>query len=1216
MKIIKTDGFFTTGKVEDRRINWLIDTGCTVTIISTKVFEKIHPDERPELQPYEKNLLSADDSLIKVQGQTKFNIQLGEKLIQHPCLVANISNEGLLGMDFLQTHHMVIDFSTNKITCEGEVLIARCREGQNHACRVMVAEHVTIPPESRTIIQAQTKKPLASGTWLIEPLSHTPGHKPVIVGKTLVSTCGTKMPVELMNPTDEEVTLYKYTNLGITSRIPDVDIVCEISPTKIPISDDHESRNDDNLPPEVQKIIDEIEIPMDEDQKRRIEALLKKNLEVFATDEKPFGHTDLVKHEIITDQQIPIKQPVRRIPFHLKEAAEKEVQRMLDKDVIEPSNSPWASPVVLVRKKDGSLRYCIDYRRLNAITKKDSYPLPRIDDSLDHLGQAKYFSTLDLASGYWQIGLSEDAKEKSAFCTPQGLFQFRVMPFGLTNAPATFQRLMERILAGLQWQICLIYIDDIIIFSRTLDDHISQIQTIFQRLRDAGLKLKPKKCFLFRPKVKYLGHVVSNEGIETDPDKISAVKDWPVPDNLTDVRSFVGLCSYYRRFIPDFATIAKPLLVLTEKNSPFKWGSEQENSWLQLKEKLVSSPILAYPDRDATFVLDTDASNYGIGAVLSQTIDGQEKVIAYGSRILTKPERRYCITRKELLAVVHFVRTYRHYLIGRPFIVRTDHAALRWLRSFKEPEGQIARWLETLDSYNFTLVHRPGKKHSNADALSRGPCAQCGGDHEGQTIRVGRRKKDDSACPVKTRAQLKTDDGIPTSNWLSSIVLNTDLIRTKQQADPLLSEVFCWVKDGIRPNFGDISHEGTELKFYWGQFRSLKVIDGLLIRELDRPNLPMKRQILMPPDLRSEALNECHSVLTAGHLGQKKTLANVKRRFLWPGMTNDTEAYVRSCDICAKYKTDGQKRRGGLKDFRVGIPMERVCVDIVGPFPKSVNGNKYGLVITDCFTKFVEIYPLPNQEASTVARVLTREFFSRYGVPRFLHSDQGTQFESSLFSDICQLLGIEKTRTTPFRPQSDGQSERNIKTLTRMIAMSADEQENWDEFLPFLAMAYRATPHVSVGISPNYMMFGRELSVPVDVMLPPCADDSVSPHEYVAKLKSKLTYAYGLARKNLKKNAERQINLYNRRKHGETFAAGDLVWYANKLRKKGLSPKLQPKWRGPCLVLKMYNDVLAEVKLSVKKSVVVHTDLLKPCHSVNLPAWLKKARKSLKTIPT
>ena len=376
--------------------------------------------------------------------------------------------------------------------------------------------------------------------------------------------------------------------------------------------------------------------------------------------------------------------------------------------MIEPSNSPWASPVVLVQKKDGSLRYCIDYRKLNAVTRKDSYPLPRIDDSLDTLKNAKYFTTLDLASGYWQIELTDDAKEKSAFCTTSGLYQFRVMPFGLTNAPATFQRLMERVLAGLQWRICLVYIDDIIIFSATVDDHLQQLDEVFGRLKAAGLKLKPKKCHLFQQKVQYLGHIVSEEGIATDPEKTESIRKWHRPSNVTELRSFLGLCSYYRRFVPEFASIARPLIKLTEKSSQFEWTDDQEESWRILKEKLMSPPILKYPDPEVPFVLDTDASDFGIGAVLSQVQDGEERVVAYGSRVLTKQERRYCVTRRELLAVVHFIKYFRHYLVGKRFTLRTDHASLKWLRHFKNPEGQVARWLEVLETYDFELVHRPG----------------------------------------------------------------------------------------------------------------------------------------------------------------------------------------------------------------------------------------------------------------------------------------------------------------------------------------------------------------------------------------------------------------------------------------------------------------------------------------------------------------------------
>ena len=975
------------------------------------------------------------------------------------------------------------------------------------------------------------------------------------------------------------------------------------------------------MSPELEKLVNSIDSDLSFSQKTSVKQLLHQNSSIFATQDNPFGKTDLVTHSINTDSNHPIKQAVRRPPFHLRSEAHAEVEKMLDKGVIEPSDSPWASPVVLVRKKDGSLRYCIDYRKLNSITIKDSYPLPRIDESLDSLSKTQYFSTLDLASGYWQIGLDEDAKRKSAFCTTSGLYQFKVMPFGLTNAPATFQRLMERVLAGLQWQICLVYIDDVIIFSQTFEDHLQHLSTVFDRLKEAGLKLKPKKCFLFQTSVKYLGHIVSRDGISTDPDKTKAVKEWPTPHDVTDVKKFLGLCGYYRRFVPNFATISKPLTRLTEKNSIFVWGEEEESAFLTLKDLLVSAPIMAYPESSSTFILDTDASGSGIGAVLSQIIEGEERVIAYGSRILTKAERAYCVTRREMLAVVHFCKYFRHYLLGRKFLLRTDHASLRWLKSFKEPEGQVARWLEVLDTYNFQLEHRPGVRHANADAMSRVPCAQCNQQHVDPKSRRGRPMNDSAtdfdrhhARPVQTRG--KTSKTLPATtpqktNWLPDTELSLDSIRQAQLADPCISTVKQWVVDGERPDFQSIRSEGREIKFYFENFPSLKIVEGILIRELDPPDMTIRRQICLPPTLHKEAFDVCHSSITAGHFGKAKTTALVKRRFIWFAMHKTIEIFSRQCDVCAQYKTDGKKRRASLNTQVTGVPMERVCIDLVGPFPESVNGNKFALVVTDYFTKYVEIFPLPNQEATSVATVLVRDFFSRYGVPHFLHSDQGSQFESKLFSEVCSLLGISKTRTTPFHPQSDGLSERNIKTLSRMIAMTTQSQVNWDEHLPFISMAYRATPQCSTGLSPNFMMFGRELSMPVDIMIGAPIDQPLSELDYIKNLQSKLTEAYKLARLNLKSSAARQKKYYNAHTHGCSFNVGDSVWYANKLRKKGVSPKLQPKWRGPCLVVKRFNDCLVHINLSCKKSMTVHTDLLKPCYSTRLPGWFRRKRRQL-----
>ena len=367
----------------------------------------------------------------------------------------------------------------------------------------------------------------------------------------------------------------------------------------------------------------------------------------------------------------------------------------------------------------------MDYRRLNAVTVQDAYPLPRIDESLEALAGSQYFSTLDLMSGYWQVPLDDDAKDKAAFCTRGGLWRWKVLPFGLTAAPATFQRLMERVLRGLHWKTLLLYLDDVIVIGDTFGNQLAHLEEVLTRFRAAGLKLKPSKCHLFQTQVNYLGHVVSKDGVATDPAKVTAVADWPVPRNLTELRAFLGTVGYYRRYVEGFASRARPLTKLTAKDIKFHWTVECQNAFDSLKQSLISAPVLGYPDPALQYILDTDASLEGVGAVLSQMQAGTERVVSYYSRVLASAERNYCVTRRELLAVVKAVAHFRPYLYGREFRIRTDHASLLWLCRRTTPSTQVARWLETLNEFNFSIEHRPGIKHGNADGLSRRPCQDC-----------------------------------------------------------------------------------------------------------------------------------------------------------------------------------------------------------------------------------------------------------------------------------------------------------------------------------------------------------------------------------------------------------------------------------------------------------------------------------------------------------
>ena len=395
-----------------------------------------------------------------------------------------------------------------------------------------------------------------------------------------------------------------------------------------------------------------------------------------------------------------------------------------------------------MKKNDGGIRFCIDYRKLNDVTIKDSYPLPHIDDSIKALSGAKWFSTLDLKSGYWQVELDAKDKEKTVFSIGRGLWEFTVMPFGLANAPATFERLMEQVLAGLPLSTALVYLgvlvaseqvlaglplstafvylDDVLVAGRSFADPMANLKAVLQRFKQANLKLSPKKCFLFQREVRYLGHIISEHGIATDPEKTEVVRCWPIPTGTKQLRSFVGLCSYYCRFIVGFADVARPLY--DSMKGTFHWTPECDRAFQKLKHLLTEAPILGYPTVDDPFVVDTDASLVGVGAVLSQIQDDKENVISYFSHRLSKAESNYCVTRRELLAVIKALWKFHPYLYGRPFTLRTDYAALRWLLNFKCPDGQTARWLQELQQYIFTVEHRRGLKHNNADALSRRPC--------------------------------------------------------------------------------------------------------------------------------------------------------------------------------------------------------------------------------------------------------------------------------------------------------------------------------------------------------------------------------------------------------------------------------------------------------------------------------------------------------------
>lgn len=989
----------------------------------------------------------------------------------------------------------------------------------------------------------------------------------VDVGKSTVLVGGS--PVILNNPNHASYTVNASTSVG-GQALGDDPCWEGVSSETAAALEDLWNRSKEGLSP---------------DELRELRGLLMEYRHLFAATDGECTRTNLVQHSIDTGNAAPIRQRPRRLPLVKSEAVEAEISRMEAAGVIEPSDSPWLSPVVPVTKKNGGLRLCHDYRRVNEVTRKDSYPVPRVDDTLDAIVGSQWFSSLDLRSGYWQVELSPDAKPKTAFSNGRGLWQYTVMPFGLCNAPASFERLMDKVLRPVPRSACVVYLDDVLVHGVNFSTAVSNLRKVFECFQSANLRMNPKKCSLLRRETHFLGHVVGPQGVSTDPEKVRAVREWPIPRCRKEVRGFVGLASYYRRFIRSFAEVARPLHKLMEKGREFQWDSDCQRAFETLQQALTNAPTLMSPTLDHPFVLDTDASDSAVGAVLSQQTEG-EPVIAYYSKSLSVPERNYCVTRRELLAVVLAIRHFHPYLYGRRFLLRTDHAALCWLLSFKEPEGQVARWIEILQGYDFQIEHRAGPMHGNADALSRRPCAKEGCRH---CSRLEERAQNKALV-----AQVREPQ--PPSPLLE---LSFDELREHQRADPVLGPLLRWKQEGAKPGREESGPCSPAIKTLLEKWESLSLQEGVLYRSWQAPGGQATWQLVVPKSLQDNVLKLVHGAPGAGHFGYYKTLRKLQKKFYWGQHHKDVEAFCRKCDECVAKKGPAGQSHAPLQQYQVGSPMERVGVDVMGPFPMSNRGNRYVLVAMDYFSKWPEAYAVPDQETSTILDCLLGGMFSRFGIPLELHSDQGRNFESRLFAALCDRLGIKKTRTTPLHPQSDGLVERFNRTLaTQLAILTSEDQRDWDEQLPLILFSYRSAVQESTRCTPAQLMMGRELRTPADLVYgrPPGERAPLAPGlDYLHRLQNHMDTVHAVARENLAQAGFRQKKAYDAYGKGREFQEGERVWVFNPRRKKGRCPKLDSAWEGPCLILQKISEVVYKVKLRTRQRVVVlHRDRLAP----------------------
>lgn len=1062
----------------------------------------------------------------------------------------------------------------NRITAE----ITDSRSGQLGHVKLAgkITDPVCLPGNSGSVITGTTRQLPDGCTVLIEPSNDLNLPTGVIVYPTLATVEKGKVKIQMRNYNQQPVIIKQPHKVATVSA-------CELMGSKLTVR--QESSTSTRLVIDVQQNETSLEVDtrwveglqisdaLTESEVKHTYALLERYKDVFSMNDDDVGHVTLMKHKITTTDNIPFRQPDRCIPPAIKPEVKKILEDWLKKGIIQESSSPYASQLVFAKKKNGQIRACVDYRMLNKKTVKDAFPLPRIEETMEQLKGSKYFCSLDLTQGYLQIEVDEEDRQKTAFRAFGHLYEFCRLPYGVCNGPATFSRMMSQCFGDMIENGVVLFLDDLLVHGKSFEEVLLRLETVFRKLRHFGLKLNSQKCQFFKEKVAYLGHVVSVDGIATDPDKIKAIVDIPVPDSEAKLLSFVSLCGYYRRFVKGFSSIAAPLYSLltgrkkgkksrkktTDVPLADRWTPEAQRAFEQLKQALVTSPILGYPDFTIRFELEIDASMAGLGAVLSQKQASGPVVIAYASRALKKYERNmknYSSMKLEFLGLHWSVtQKFRDYLYGSKFTVYTDSNPLSYI--LKSKRVIDISWLADLADFDFELIFKPGKKNIAADFLSR--CITSKEIQEAANIET----TSVTALPdrlvtkmYETREE-STTTVLPDVRCCSSLPSYTTAeLRSMQSDDSDIGLLLSYFKAGKkiprRELIGKIVLRKMARK--WNQF-AMK--DGILYRQITL-NGETVSQLVLPDKLKQVVLEQLHDA--CGHQGIERTLSLVQSRCYWPSMIKDVEKHCKQCERCLISKERRPKLKVQMGHLIASEPADTIAIDFT-VLEKSSSGVENVLVVTDIFTKYTQVYPCKDQKAKTVCKILLSEWFLKLGIPRRIHSDQGKSFENELILSLCKMFGVEKSRSSPYHPEGNSIVEPYNRTMHDLLkSLSQDKKRKWPEYIAELVYAYNATPHASTAFAPYFLFFGRRPRLHVDTMLnfPVPEGKGSSLEDWVQERLDRMETAYQRAMKRLNMKAQER-----KRRHDKTvpkqcpLKPGGKVLLRNRVKGRN---KIQDVW--------------------------------------------------------
>lgn len=1096
----------------------LIDTGASVSLLHISVFEKIRHDPSIKLASSFVKVKTISGNNIDIIGCYTIPITLGNKQIRHVFYITSNAlppqYNAVIGYDILKKHKFTIRL--DKDTLESHNTVLKIRDANSTHFNNVSTEFarlitkVTLLPQESKCVNLKLDIPVKQGDYILFTPTFT---KDDIELHNAVCTVDDDKTINVIisNLSTHKIAINKNTRLGSISNdieIRDIEAIKKLRRQELKPTD----FNLEHLNPPTRK---------------KLLELLYEFSDIFSKRLYTIGRTEALHPNLHLDSsKLPSTRPYN-VPYALRDELKRQLDELEAAQLIEKSDSHISFPLIMIKKKNPSgdpkqqkWRLVVDYRALNSHLKYPRHTLPTINHLLENLRGSKLYTSLDLASSFWQIPLKPEDRNMTTFSSPFGSYRYTTMPQGLSASPETFCKLSDMILAPLTELKISNYIDDFCIGSDDVSGMLFKLRKLFERFRQFGLTINPTKCSFLVPKIEFLGHMLDAAGIRPIHTNLRKITDFPTPTTPKKIRRFIGLIGYYRRFIPNFSEISAPLTDLTKKRQKFRWSPEAQTAFDILKSKLAETPILIHPDFNKEFILSTDSSDFALGAMLGQ----RDKFniihpIAYFSKKLNPTQLKYTIMEKELMAIVESIKSFKYYLYGRSFTIRCDNAALTKLSKLESPGNRLARWFAFLSDYNYKFELIKSAENQVADAFSR--------DFHVNSLQISLPNIEDIKAAQRTDRNLIS---------IISDLENGAIFYPQAKPHYKLSK-----ENGLLMHVSFIPHNGKTRKI---------------------------NQIVIPDKYKPHILAANH----LSHFGHLKTYYAIREKYFWKNLYRDTKHYVQSCKHCMSFKSPNKFSPIPLQRHYIPTrPMEYVSCDFIGKLPTTLKGNSYILTFVDHFTKFIKLYAVSNQTAQTTAEKFL-DFACIFGFPRYLLSDRGTNFTSDLFKNLCSRLGVTKLQTTALNPRCNGSAEVINLNIKKSISIFAQDTGQWDEYINYYELLYNSTMHSSTHEKPAFLHLAYDPLLPMDILTQSETPKTPTYPDFISDKVSKLQYTYRRVQQNLHTAAERQETYQHKFAKYRNFYVGQLVYlYAPDVDKSCLPKK--KNYIGPFRVLKIHNRV-------------------------------------------